>query len=197
LNIKIGIDLDDCVFDTSTPIIERLNEEFKIDIKWEDLNTFELEEQYNLDKKKVNKIVQEVLKTDLKPIFGAVEAIKFFTYVCDGVYLISFRKQSLLEHTVNNLAKIGFTNGRHKLILTRARDKDGSPAKWKIVNENDIDIIIEDRADTIESLYKNTKATILVFDRPWNRSVKENDRIYIMERWNDIRQFVLNSLRGG
>ena len=194
--MKIGIDLDDCVFDTSTPIIERLNERFNIDIKWEDLNTFELEDQYNLDKKEVNKIVQDILKTDLKSIISAVEVIKFFTYVCDAVYIISFRKQALLEHTIHNLTKIGLTNGRYSLLLTRARDKDGSPAKWKIVNENNIDIIVEDRAVTIESLYKNTKATILVFDKPWNRHIKENDRIYIMERWSDIRNFVLGRLQG-
>lgn len=174
-------DLDDCLLNTSKDIMSRLEFHFGIAFDWEKIYDYSIEKSFCLDKEIVSKFVTESLQGwSSKPIEGAVATFNLIAEKYFPAYILSHRRSYLYEHTKRRLDDLGFRD--YKLILTH-EEKNPTPDKARIINELEADIVIEDRPDTINSLYKNTNSVVLIYDRPWNRGIDENHRVKRVWSW--------------
>ena len=191
--IIIGIDLDDCVFETSTKIAEVISKKIDKEIDLSDMSTYYFEHKYNLEEKFMAEVVSGALSSYLEEVPNCVQVINWLGHFYP-LHFISLRRDELMQHTLSNLYKIGinpiFSN------LHFVRKEKGVPAKAKIINELEITDMVEDRPDTILDLYNRTEANILVFDKPWNKSIEENSRIKRVKDWFEIRSYFMTSVVG-
>lgn len=184
----IGSDLDDCILDTSPRLKEEFKKEFGIDVELAGIPTNDIASLYKLDRRRVRKAINRVLESYIEPIQHSIPVIKFLSFVAERFFIISNRSFELLPQTIDNLSKAGLDLNRITVILT------SYPDKWELINQHNIDIFIEDKPHIIDGIIHHTNATVLVFDRPHNQQVGEGDRVYVVQRWYEIRNFVLNRL---
>lgn len=194
----IGTDLDNCVIDTQSIINKYLieftgkNEDF---FNIEKMHSYYYEECFSVSSDIVNKAVDlAVSSTDIPIIFPSISVLNWIGELYSPIYFLTSRKEKYRKNTIELVSKLGL-NIPYEICLTRfvgieERDISISHNKHLHINMLNIDIFIEDHPDIIMDVYNKTEATILVFDRPWNRNIKENERIFIMRSWMEIRDFL-------
>jgi len=187
--IKLAVDLDDCLLNTSRLILDRINQYFSKSIKLEEVVSFHIEKLFNLNAEVVDMIVQECLSTIIRPNRYAVEALNFLSDFYD-ICFITNRRSTQYQSTKTNLEVLGF-KFKYDFYLCN-KDSRGIPAKAELLNKLGIEFIIEDRPDTIEDIYNRTNCNILVMDKPWNRNIAENGRICIDRDWMEIKQVLMD-----
>lgn len=190
--MKIGIDLDNVVFDSATVILDELRSHTDVEIK--EIGSYWIEEAFDIDKHLVDKAVRKTISASHLPILTGVDRVlNWLQDICPPLYFISDRPVKHYHSTWNQLRNINLE--KNLIILTDKIREEKPLNKIYLTNMLDIDIFIEDRPDTINDLYLKTKCDILVFDRPWNKDIYETDRIFIMKNWIEIRDFLMRRIQ--
>lgn len=189
--LKFGSDLDDCILKTADSIVSLLNSRCNMSLGIEDVNTFYFEEllpknYHNIIRDSIGKVLENSGELEVVPF--SVEVLNWINNFCDKIYIISHRPSYLYYYTRYVLENIGLSS--FELILTYEDDDCDYIHKYEAINDLGIDIFVEDRPSTISNLYNHSQCSnILVYDRPWNKQVSENDRILICKNWADIRNY--------
>lgn len=183
----LGIDIDDVLFETAPFLLQAIEKETGKSVDIEKLNTYSLEENLRLSSDILVPLIKEILSTAiLEPVHRAVEILNMLD---KPICFISNRHYSLVEITMQNIRAIGLTAPHKVFLLGNHHDMD-TPNKAYIINMYSISVFIEDNPDVILDVYNRCSCDILVFDRPWNRHIAENNRIVIVRNWNEIREFI-------
>lgn len=189
--MKIGIDLDNCVFDTCSVMLDELGIESDDELK--KAGSYWIEDAFGIDPKLVDRAVIEAVSSDSLPIIkNSDKVLNWLQVENKPLYFISDRSVKYYLSTWNQLRNISLES--NILILTNNVREEKSFNKPYYANTLNIDVFIEDRPDTIMDLYNNTKCDILVHGRPWNIDIEENDRIYRMNDWIEIRDFFMRRI---
>ena len=187
--MKIVVDLDDCIIETSKDIIYRLESNLGIKFDWESINEHNLEKVFSLDAEIVRKFVDESLENSTaKPFDDVVAVLNVIGGKYPPIYIVSCRRSYLYDHTKKRLDDLGLK--QYELILFYSKNSEGTPNKYRIINDIQADVVVEDHAGIITDLYDKTKASIIVHDRPWNRNIRDNERIYRAYSWYMINQII-------
>jgi len=202
--IKLALDFDDVMYQTSSLIIEEVNKKFNLNIRLQDLNNnFFLEEVlkgYSKDIEDIKRYVHDLIITsyEIEKELYLEDNLCWLSYiqVIDNVVeVITNRKENSIQATeslLNNLYDKIDINFNLYMIGSQDYSFSNLPAKDIILNETNAEVFIEDRADTIETVLKNTNCKVLIYDKPWNRSLKEdNKRSYRVFNWNQISSKIL------
>lgn len=181
-------DLDDCILQTSQEILRRVNQEFESEYQIEDCYSYSISQSFNLDEEIVSKCVEKALLStkDLKNIPGAILGLNWVSSFCD-LWIVSKRPDYLTQITQDALTIKGLKD--FHLFLSHPVDKD-YVNKIEVANDLKADVFIEDSPETVMDLYEQTDCRILIFDRPWNRGIKENSRISVVRNWLEIRDYI-------
>ena len=102
-------------------------------------------------------------------------------YCSKPLYFISSRPNRYRDISILELNK-WFSDIEYKLIL--------SDTKHLVVNSLGINIFVEDGDNYIEDLTNHTKCIILIYDKPWNRHLKDIERTKRVRDWKGILKFV-------
>lgn len=160
LKLKIGIDLDDTVCQTSLAIVDYIEEHHKDKINnFRDfLNRPEFKVSANADWL----IVKEALNSErfflnIKPYQNAIEAIsnlnkKYLVYFCTSAGTYKYAASEKMAWITKYFGEEWLS----RLIITRAKD---------IV---DLDILIDDRIDNAKHFLTDPKWQQIVFNQTWN-----------------------------
>lgn len=184
----VGVDLDDVILNTSYRILKCVNAYYESDYKWEDIYCYSIEDAFNLDKEVVDYCVQVALQSEIEPVYGAINILNWLTKTEEvWVSVVTRRRNDLLSFTTDYLNKIGLKY--YSLFLTH--ESDSKMTKSDVANSLKMNVFIEDSPETIKDLYEKTNCDILVMDKPWNRTISENDRIYIVNNWMQIRDWFI------
>jgi len=188
--MKIAIDIDDVVLATTEKIISILEDKYNILVNMDDINVYDIAESTGVDPKLIPIIVNEAINSEyIDPIFGAVSTINWLGNYFKPIYFISNRYS--YQPTLDQIQQLELDTEYEIHLCGKANNS--TPNKAKLINDLGIDTVIEDRADTIMDIYKRTDATILIFDRPWNKYVEENDRIHRVRNWiPDVIHWFMN-----
>ena len=193
---KLGIDIDDCLLDTSSLIIKNLEKKVNRKIDINKITSFHIEENTGIDPDIVKRVVKETLESDyIPPVENAVKTINWLGTLYKPIYFISNKESYLYDNTINLINKVGI-NIDYELYLC---DKiNNIPNKASIILEKGIEMFIEDRVDTVEDIYNRTDCILLVPLKPWNKIwshyVIFSKRIHMMENWIKIRNYFINNL---
>ena len=181
--LKIGIDCDDvlvCCFNT---FLKYYNKKYKTNVK------FENQKYHDLKLYDYENFEEEFFKFHLKNL----EKLTFFKGVKTNLKKIKKNHSlnvitSRLKNEKNKTKKWLSDNfGKdffNEIIFTSDFQKD---KKGLISKEKDFDIVIEDAPHHIFDYLENTNSIVFVFDRPWNKEVKEDKkRVFRVKSWDEI-----------
>jgi 5'-nucleotidase len=171
----IGIDIDDTVADLVPTWIKRYNQKYSDTLAVKEISDWDISKFVKPEcGKKIYDLLIKNLYDDVLPIFGAIKGIHALREQGHQiVYITSFcpttagRKYDWLKeyHLIENLREYMECNNK---ALVR------------------IDILIDDRAETIQNLSKSTIG--ILYNRPWNvEAISHNLRA---RSWKDVLSFV-------
>lgn len=185
--IKIGLDFDDVIIDTTDAVIDTLGLFFNEVYNIESITQYNIADSLWLDQKIVNDAIDVTLTNEEFSIVkdsGAV--IKWLSQFYD-LYIVTSRHKDYLP-SVNTILE---RNG----ILDYIKLSISSDDKIDIFNYLKINTIIEDRSMYIKSASELGFNT-LVYDKPWNRKINNTDRTQRVYNWKDIKDYFIIKLGG-
>jgi uncharacterized HAD superfamily protein len=190
--MRIGIDLDDVVFEFVRGIIPKLNEVSGKNLKFEDFFSYYFPEIFDLSVEKIENAIKELidegLNLNLELCFGAVNSL-FELSKKNKLYFITSRTQR--EGTEESL-KNYFSEIEYGLFFS-SNPYVGTEGKTKgeICQELGIDFMIEDSYEhAIKCAEKGIKCFLL--KKPWNKGRKENEKIIRVDDWKEILEKLEN-----
>lgn len=184
--LKIGIDLDDVVFEFINFSLKEYEKEFGKKILFEDLFSYNFTHVSHLDEKGMNdffeKIINKKSTENLSLCIGAKEFILGLAKE-HKIYFITSRV--FPEGTLESLNK-HFPNIDFELIFSsNPYAKTRGKTKGEICNELGIDFMIEDSKEHSEICAKDGIKTFLL-NKPWNQNVGEHENIIRVKDWKEI-----------
>ena len=194
--IKIGVDVDDILFNTCQGFIDFFNKKYNCDLKREDFYTFDL----SLSLKKVptldyKKDLEEMYASkdfnNLLPIEKSVEYLSHLKKYNFEFYAITARSEIYKDQTfdwINKHFPDIFTN----IFVIGGKDVHNTHKSDKGIfsKELGIEIFIDDALHNAENLSKNDIHTILL-NQPWNQEEIKSNKIYRVYDWKEIVDKVL------
>ena len=177
---KIGIDIDGTTAMSTEQMIDSIGlyygEDFNIELIKDSLEDLPGVEQWVINAS----VTSAVLNYKIPFYKNAEEVIKKLNDNYD-IYFISYRPPSAFVNTKKLLDRIGID-----YTLTLASRDDG---KHDIIKRYGIEVFIDDDRPTIEEINSKTDCTSLVFNQPWNVTIKNSDRVCRVNNWLDIRDY--------
>ena len=183
-NISFGIDIDDCIVTTIPSIISLIGRFYNEVFSVHRIKRYDIYKCLHIDKEVERAAIELVIEDsdNLKFIDGAVETILWLASKGTRIHFITGRDERFKNVTCKLLNKLG--------IFYSLSFCDGEEGKTKadVINEYDIKFLVEDRGSIVEDVYRNTRASCFLFDKPWNQHVRANSGILRVGNWGEIRE---------
>lgn len=190
--MKIGIDLDDVLSESTAAFIKFYNETYgtNLDIKtkekygwWEIVDV--PREEYE---KRVHKFYTTPYFKNTEPINDASETLKKLKKN-NELYIITARGNNIKEIT-EKWVENNFPNIFSKIYYTNQFEQGlKKTTKATICNNLNIDIFIEDSLEFAEDCAKSNRKVYLL-DYPWNQTDKLPEGITRVYSWREIDELV-------
>lgn len=185
-SLNIGIDVDDCLIKTNIKkAVSLYNKKYKKNTMYEEMDI------YNFENKEIEKIFFEVhnknmLKNKIQK--NAKKVLKNFKKKKHSLNIITSRSKLEYKNTIKWIDTNFEKNFFNEAIFTFQYNHN---KKHLLAKEKKFDIVIDDAPHHLEGYKKNTKAKIVIFDRPWNKNIKEdNKRIFRINNFLDFEKIV-------
>jgi uncharacterized HAD superfamily protein len=174
MKTRIAVDIDNVIFIHHDMTIDRINEEFELNLNRWDVDEYNYVESYakaypDINKKKMQKFLDEIM-TDPEylyqaapslPMLSALRALAGLSADGTGVLILTSRPESIKSETRLMLDKHGIAYS--KVIHT----KDKAMA----CRSNNIRYLIEDNPEHAEAV-KMVGVSVFLIDYPYNQGVK-------------------------
>lgn len=186
--MKIGVDLDDVLSQSTPALIKFHNDNYGTDFKIENLKTYKLLTILGSNKERAQKKLSEFHTSsygrEAKPITDARKILQKLKKGND-FYVITARTDDL-EVETRRWIKDNYPNIFSEIYLTNEFLKKNPSVTKKTVCDNlGIDVFIEDNLDyAIECIGPGRK--IFLLDYPWNQTDKLPKEITRVYSWNEI-----------
>lgn len=189
--MKIGIDLDDVVFDFTKTFLKFYSERYNNVIKFEDVKTYYFNLVFDLPLKKIINLIEEMA------LKGIVENLPVCDYAQEAILnlsdnheIIFITSRMVQKGTLESLNKL-FPKINFKLIYS-SNSYAGTRGKTKseICCEEGIDIMIEDSKEYAGEI-ASCGIKIFLLDKPWNQN-QEHENIIRVNNWKEILEEIEN-----
>ena len=184
--LNFASDIDGCVLDLDTSLRKEFFDKYGITVNEKDVRVYNYEDFLDLPYEDVWVTITEVVERANLDIFENAQEIINETTNWHGANIplfITSRKPERLDATTDNLRKY-FTDF-YPLHLN-------GNSKADIINQFEVNLFVEDCADTVLDIAVNTDCTVLLFDHPWNeefddKSFKQVERV---DNWLEIKEYI-------
>ena len=184
--MKIGIDLDDVVFEFTKTFLDYYYKKYGKEIKFEDVKTYYFQDIFDLSLGEVVDLIRDMaskgIVENLPPCDYAKESILNLAKDHEIIFLTS---RIVQQGTLESLKKL-FPNIEFRLIYSSNpyANSEGK-TKGNICCQEDIDIMIEDTKEHANEIAANgTK--VLLLDKPWNQDYQEHPKIIKINHWKEV-----------
>ncbi len=161
----IGFDFDGVIADIGEAFVRLACTRYGCDLKLDNISSFQVDECIDLPRAAIEQIFADILQdsigTGLRPIDGAIEALKRLGGH-GPVTIITARPE---VEPVRDWLAHHFDRHRCDIILVSSGTHDG---KEHFIREHDIVYFIDDRVETCARLAESGLRP-MVFSQPWNR----------------------------
>jgi 5'(3')-deoxyribonucleotidase len=190
--MKIGIDLDDVLSESTAALIEFHNNTYGTNYKMSDLKNYVWEvwsDTLNKSIEKIEKFNRTAYLKNIKPI-PRVRKILEKIKKNNELYIITGRADDITKETEEWVKKY-YPNIFSKIFFTNQFSLDAISTTKKIMCNNlDLDILVEDNLENaIECSAPNRK--IYLLDYPWNQTEKLPEGIKRVNSWKEIGENIL------
>jgi len=186
--LKIGIDIDNVISDSYPAYIDRFNEVYQTNIRYEEIVDFYYLEKYWKENGRRKSFSIELLLHDeefqltLPPFNQAREIIRKWHKKGFLIHYITARPPFTEKVTKKWLRMHGFFAGATVDFCDYRSD---AKFKKEVADKLDIDILIEDSKEIAETV----KIPVLLLDRPWNQGNLPGN-VFRVKSWEEIDQFI-------
>lgn len=182
--MKIGIDLDDIVWEHFRPVLDYINEKKQTNFKFEDLNSFKIWESFSISREDAFDLVKAFHDSgkidDVALIDGAKDAINDLAKD-NELFFVTSRASYFKEQTLKLLKKHGF---EIPVFFSRHMNEGIGKTKFEICIDEKIEVLIEDSlTHALECAEGGIK--VLLLDKPWNQRV-EHKNIIRVKTWEEV-----------
>lgn len=66
----------------------------------------------------------------------------------------------------------------------------GHDDKYLVANTYNFDVVIDDSERHLENYFNNSKATVFVFDRPWNKHLQDSKKMIRVKSWKEFDEHI-------
>lgn len=191
--MRIGIDIDDTITQTSVNVIQWHNQKYGTSLTYEGVFTQQFRHIFEVDDEETSKRIIEWHESEhikkLEFLEGAKEAIIELSKNHE-LFFITGRNPLYAAHTTNWI-ETHFPNlsGRIHYAFNPYRG-DGGKTKMEICKELEVDFLIED-AEGYAMECVNNDITVLLLDHPWNRHIA-HPKIIRVKNWKEITELLPN-----
>jgi len=185
--MKIGIDLDDVVFDFISLVLKKYKEIFAKEILFEEVSSFYFSNIFNLSQEEVNLFFKKILTKEIVINMNLCDFSKETIHELSKTHEIFFvtSRVDAREGTLESLEK-HFQEIDFKLIFSsNPYCKNKGKTKGEICNELGIDFMIEDSKEHTEICAGQGIKTFLL-EKPWNKDCMEHENIIKVKNWKEI-----------
>jgi uncharacterized HAD superfamily protein len=184
--MRIGIDLDDTVFEFARTLLNEYELAFGKKIEFETVFSYKFWEVFQLTKEEMIDFFQRVVTKSFNENLALCEQSKESIHLLaknNKLYFITSRIAR--EGTIESLRK-HFPDIDFEIVFSgNAHLQTTEKTKADICKELNIDVMIEDDKEYAkECSEKGIK--VLLLDKPWNRGCKNNENIIRIKNWGEI-----------
>lgn len=190
--MRIGIDLDDVVFEFVNELLKHFEEKYRKKISYEEIISYHFYNILGISKEDFEKLFfnhfdkEKMENLDLCEL--AYESVNNLSKEHDIFFITSrVRKEGTLESLKKHFNHINFKLHFSSNPYAGTLGKN----KGEICKELEIDFMIEDSKEHAEICAKQGIKTFLL-DKPWNRYCEEHDKIIKVRDWSEV----LNKING-
>ena len=184
--LRIGIDLDDVVFDFVNFLLLNYEKEFKKKILFEDITSFYFAPIFNFSEEECFAFIKQILSKknveNLQLLEGAQNSINLLAKV-HKIYFVTSRvfREGTLKSLKKHFVEIDF----ELVFSSNPYAKTKGRTKGEICKELGINFMIEDSKEHSEICAEKGIKTFLL-NKPWNKECKEHENIIRVNGWNEI-----------
>lgn len=190
--LKIGIDIDNVIADSTPSYIARFNQAFGTKIRYEEVYDFyHLEASAGIEPKKAEEFFVNIIHTDdfqlsIPPYEEPKKVIKNWLKKGYSIHYITARPPNMLNVTKKWLQKHGFwVDGISLDVFNETQYKTDIEFKRETAKKLGIDIFIEDHREIAKAL----GVQVFLLDRPWNQGKMPKNIVRVMG-WDEIERLV-------
>lgn len=189
---KIGIDLDDVVFEFVRYLSDYLDRNHGVKVGFEDFISYKFSDFLDFTNEEMIDIIGNMISNSKNLEYdiceGAVESIKELSVNSD-IYFITSRVH--LDGTEESLEKLFFDIDYELIVSSNPYVGNKGRDKGEICLDLGIDYMIEDSYEHVLScLEKGIKCFLI--NKPWNLNYIENKKIIRVNSWNEILEVLKN-----
>jgi uncharacterized HAD superfamily protein len=191
---RLGFDLDDVLADTSPALVDYAREVHGVELTDEQKKIFKWDETPGLDQEIVEDINEKLLDPtffmEVKPVDGAVEALKFLRKKGRSLNVITARPENNFAFTSKWLEDNGLWC--HTLTCCPSKRKQVVAAKLELQT------FIDDRFDILMNFVNFRQSgrwkKLAVMHKDWNAHL-HHEKIFRVRNWDEIINLL--EVRGG
>jgi uncharacterized protein len=169
--MKIGIDFDEVITNTSEPLQTFFKNKTGISIPYKSITSYDLTNVWKCSKLSVQQHLLDFYDSPLfdsiTPLEGSLNGIKTLSRF-HSLYIVTSRHEKSKEKTYNWIER--YLNGNISDLFFTGEYESSGISKADICLEKDLEILLEDTPFHSYECAKNNIPVIL-FDKPWNKSV--------------------------
>lgn len=188
--MRIGIDVDDVLFETTKNWINFYNETYNGNIKYEEQIIYDIAET----EEESTRLFDEFCRTHhflkMTPIDGSIEAITKLNKEHELIVITS-RRTIIEKETYNAIRTYFGTNIKQIFMTGNHRGDKTRTTKKQICKQENCEMIIEDAYHHAIHCAENG-IKVLLYNRPWNQEKKENGKIIRVNNWKEISEIIQN-----
>ncbi len=190
--LHIGIDIDNVIAESYPAYIDKFNEVFEKQVRFDEVFSFyHLENNAGVDKREVEVFLDTHVHRDdfqigIQPYGDAVMMVQKWAKSGHILHFITARPVGIREVTKKWLKKHGFwVKGATLDLFDHAKFSLDTLYKIDMVKKYKLDIFIEDNLDIAQIL----PIQVFLLSRPWNRG-KLPKNVIRVKNWEEIDTFV-------
>jgi|SRR3989344_5252880 len=185
LIMKIAIDIDEVITDTTTALVNYYNRNYNgRRLRFDDFTQYHIEDVLGISKKEGEAIFERFFNSGefdkIIPIEGAINSIRDLAREND-ISILTARPDSYRGKTENWFDK--YLQEFKKRIIYSDDASSNYRTKAEICRNMEIGLILEDHFRySVECA--NAGIDVVLFDKPWNKNIKHK-RIKRVKNWNE------------
>jgi len=190
----VYIDFDDVITETGQACIEVLQQEFGRTADFEDLTTFDLQVSLGLTDTEFEHFFQVLHRPEVvlnyQPIKGAVEGLNHWADQGIKIAIVTGRSTSTYDASLEWLEHYNVSYDSFTMVNKYQReDSDQSIAiTLEELTQRKYSLAVEDSDKMAAFLSEEMGIQVALFDRPWNRNMKSNDKVTRYHSWDQLKK---------
>lgn len=188
----IYVDLDDVISETTSQYVSIIEHEFGKSLAFQDITSFDLKKSFSLTGREYEHFFDLVHKPEIilkfDPVKDAIDVLQKWRDIGFEIFVVTGRLTSAYDSSLEWLKsnRVPFD----LFIMVDKYSRDGIDKKIAMSLESfsqvEFTVAVEDSVEMASFISRVMKRKVLLLDRPWNRSVSDDNYIQRCNSWHEV-----------